>query len=349
MLSCRPKILLAVAATLMASPAADNAAPTASIGPVILGYVFDPPAGGLRPITGMPAAALIGPPVHLGPSLSWAEIASRHNYALGILAESKEVVVLDLEGGRPGWRPMEGVPPGPERMVLSPSGSAAALLYSDRRRLRVLTGLPGELSRSWEADLPPSPAEITAAAVSDDAGVALVGTIQDDAGAVLSVGPGGASRLVWAGGRVSALRFRQRSRDALVADYGSHRVFLLRDAGGRNELLQAAGERNGISHPIDAAFSSDGRRVITITADSNSIVITDLDSGASSELTSPEKPSGLHPLQGESVFRLTDLAARPILVLEAGDPEPRVLLVPWGPGAFGAAQPVPAPRWRGRP
>src|SRR5688572_26840513 len=69
----------------------DSSSSTQLAGPG-LGMIFDQVRGGLRPILGLPGAAIIGGVVELGLELTQSWISPRHEYALGRLKDDPGLV-----------------------------------------------------------------------------------------------------------------------------------------------------------------------------------------------------------------------------------------------------------------
>src|ERR1700741_1624219 len=86
-----------------------------------LGYLFDSDSQSVRPMVGIPGASLIADRLESG--------AGFENAAgqLAVLAGSREVRVLQIREGAVSLLAIDGVSAAPDRIVLSPSGTAAAL------------------------------------------------------------------------------------------------------------------------------------------------------------------------------------------------------------------------------
>ncbi len=308
-------------------------------GPV-LGYVWDQ-ASGLRPILGIPGASSLGSPVETSVALLTAEISPRQDYALAV-TESKRLLLLDLRTAPVVERPLEIVPAAPDRIILSPTGAAAALYYRERRAIQVLTGLPGDaILVSGEMDLTSLPGLLTAIAVSDPDPAVLVAA----PGGLYALDTGNpAPRLIASAENITALAFIENSRDLLLADSRRNEVVLLRDATGAAERVLLAGERDGVSRPV--AVVADGRRRV-IAASVRTALLLDLDGSPPVSLACNCSISGLHRLKGESAFRLNAPSDETLFLLDAATAEPRIFFVPsesGGPEAPGIA----APRGRAR-
>ncbi len=302
-------------------------------GPV-LGYVWDQ-GSGLRPILGIPGASSLGSPVETSVALLTAEVSPRQDFALAV-TESKRLLLLDLRTAPIVERPLE-IELAPDRIILSPTGAAAALYYRERRAMRVLTGLPGDaIFVSGEMDLTSLPPLLTAIAISDPDPAVLVAA----PGGLYALDTGNpAPRLIASAENITALAFVENSRDVLLADSRRNEVVLLRDATGAGERVLLAGERDGVSRPI--AVVADGRRR-AITVSARTALLLDLDGSPPVSLSCNCSISGLHRLKGSSAFRLNAPSNEPLFLLDAATAEPRIFFVPsesGGPEAPGIAVP----------
>jgi hypothetical protein len=297
----------------------------------ILGYMWDRGAGGLRPILGIPGSSTLGPIADAGAALAAAEIAPGQDYALAVAAGSGSVLLIRLNGPLSATA-IDGIPAGPERIILSPSGASAAIYYADRHRIQLLSGLPDAPSLGNAIDIAALPALITAVAVNDGDGLVLVAA----PGALYAAGAGLAAPVLVAPiGRASNIAFLQNSRDAVAADYDRNEIILIRDVTGAAQRVVLAGEREGIAKPIAVAVSNQNQQVLAASA--GAVAMLGLDGGPPTLVACPCSLSGLHRLKGEAVFRLNDPSSDPMYLLDAGAAQPRVLFVP--PGASDAPGP----------
>src|SRR5262249_24065684 len=92
-----------------------------------------------------PGAATLGDAVDAGSALASALISPRQDFALGLSADNQTARIIQLR--------TPGAPPltldnlsAPDRMLLSPSGSAALFYWQEPSRIAVLTGLPDALA-----------------------------------------------------------------------------------------------------------------------------------------------------------------------------------------------------------
>ena len=284
---------------------------TAPIRGPFLGYVFDRGAG-LRPILGIPGAASIGEPIVANAGIATAAVAAERNYALVIAGDDRSPMLIDTESGE--LRAIPDVGPGVDRVVLSPSANAAILYRKDLNRVDVITGLPGNPSLAWNSDLT---AEPVALAVADDA-EELMAT---DAMSVIRINRSGDKRQIL-GGDIASVAYRRQSRDVLIAERLG-RLLLINDSGDQTTLFTA--DRDSFGDPI--AVSSDRRRAYL--ASQSRIAIVPLEVGAADIVECSCSISVLDRMEGESVFRLTELGSGPLWLLDGT----RVVFVPAAGGA----------------
>jgi hypothetical protein len=202
-----------------------------------------------------------------------------------------------------------GCEAGADRIAFSPRGTAVALYHSDSGMLQVVRGLPGA-----PAALPAvtvGPAEVLAA--SDDGSAAAVGA----AGAVtIFTADGASSTFPYT---AAALAFLPARQDLLIADAGAGQVTLVRDATA--QVLAASLD------PVALAVSDDGARVF-VADRAGGIVTIGIDSGELTFTPTMQPASGFYRLRGDSLFRVTELAAGPAWIFDGGASGPRMLFIP---------------------
>jgi hypothetical protein len=260
-------------------------APTsyAQVGAPQLGLV--PDAASLRPVAGIPASAVVGSPLAFTRNLTQAVTAPSQTFALAVDADSGEVLLVTSTAV-----PIPNTAPKPDRILLSPRGSAAVLWYASVRQALILTGLPGNPSVR-DLDLSFATSDPAALALTDD-GTTLAGGWP---GIVYQFGPNGFAALPVTN-PIVALAYSPGSSDlALVSATNA----TLWNAAGTNVLASFA---NPIS-PVGAAL--DSRRLIV--ADAGGLILAlDLTSSSLSTQDCQCAPQGLF-LMSRSVYRLTGL------------------------------------------
>ncbi len=108
-------------------------------GPVA-GYVFDGGAHSLRPLLGIPGAATVGAPIDAGYSFTAAYVAPRQDSFFGVAADGS-THWFAIAAGALTETAIAGVMQSPERVVFSPTGTAAALFANGQAQ--IVTGLRG--------------------------------------------------------------------------------------------------------------------------------------------------------------------------------------------------------------
>ena len=280
----------------------------------LLGYALEE-GGALRPIHGIPGAALVGPPVPLGFAAAAAELSPSQDYVLAISAEDGLPRVVDLAGGAPAVRLLEGIEPSADRIVLSPRGRAALLFQSGGPGARIVTGLPSA-PVARPIDLSALPGAPGALAVSDDGAAVLAAS---PAGLFLLTAAG-EIRPLPAAGPVTALAFFPGSRDALAAGAGF--AGLLSDVSGEPAWRTLATLAEDFGEPLAVASAAPR----ALVAAGNAVAAIDLASGELSALPCACRVTTLARLGGDA-FRITPASASPVWIVSAG-PEARLLFVP---------------------
>jgi hypothetical protein len=304
------------------------ASQTHSIHAPQLGLVFDEAAGALRPIWGIAGSSTLGDPLPLGVTLKSAVVSPSQDYALALAGHDAEVRLVRVgQSNMVHLKPLPEATRAPDRMVISPSGSAAAFYYYNGRGaggIIVMNGLPAAPSISARMTLSRISAP-TALAVADDGTLVLAGT-----GRWVVAVTGAAEIPVSSSlGSVASLAFIT-GHDALIADGAKNEVFLVRGAGGAGVVSLLAGPAQEIAGPVSVAASSDGRAAFVANGKSNAVVILDLAESAERESISCRcQLTGLDRLAGGSLFRLNEVSARPMWVLDASPTRAaRVLFIP---------------------
>jgi hypothetical protein len=309
-----PKSWLAL--TLLLAPATVN--PASLEGPR-LGMVFDRTARALRPISGIPGAAILGEPLDLGLDLRRTAVSPQQDYVLATEGEHNQVIVLTA-GHVPVF--VAGADRGPDELVLSPGGQAAALYFKDRNRIEIVSGLPAA-PRVATALFLSAGSTLSALAIGDDQTV-LAGV----GGAVYWVSHSGEVPVLTNLQKISAIVLTS-TQFAIVADAATNQIHRVRNITGAIETDILAGPVEGISSPVAVAVSRDNRRVFVANGKSETVALLDLRGKIGvTRISCACTPTGLDRLAGDNVFRLTEPSNRPMWVLEARTGGSRIVFVP---------------------
>jgi hypothetical protein len=302
---------------LIALSAGCLAAQSAVQGPVA-GYVFDGSARGLRPILGLPGASLFGSPVSLGFDVSSAYVAPRQDTAF-VVASDGSFHFFRLDAGTATEHAVDNLPGAPDRLVFSPTGTAAAIFKGGS--IAVLKGLPDAPAVAGGVDLPAGAAFDTLA-VSDDGSALLVsasnavrlygsfadmGKLMDTAGSAL-------------------LAFAAGGHDAAMVDPAGAGVVLFHDLTGANASQALAPSDNTISASSALAFSADGNSLLLASSTGQTITAFDLSAGGRNSIACNCAPNALTRMG--NLFRLNDLGGDPVWLLDTRSSNPQILFVP---------------------
>jgi len=304
--SIRFVLILAALPALLASQ-------TGVVGGPALGYVLDG-GSGIRAIQGIPGASLLGRRVPLGLEMAAAEVSPRQDYVLAVAAADGTVAVVELGAATLAPRPVPGASPAPDRLILSPTGRAALLVYGRAGSAQILTGLPSDIAVA-PLDLASLPEAPGALAVSDD-GTAVLASTAAGLFAIVK----GEARALPSAGAVSALAFTPGAMDALAA--GPGHVSALSSIGGQPAWRTLATLPEDAGTPLAVATAV--RRALV--AVSGAVIAVDLESGAATKFPCAGV-TGLAPLSGEA-FRLTEMSGDPLWLIDGGGAEPRLLFIP---------------------
>jgi DNA-binding beta-propeller fold protein YncE len=313
--------------------ASDNQRPAARSvgiqGPT-LGVLFNSSASQFRPILGVPGATTLGAPTDFGLNIGRAVVAPGQDYALAEIGEDREIGIVRFQDASEVPNSGLGVPTDPDLIVLSPAGTAAALYYRSSARIVVLTGLPAAPSPARELSFPYSWFSLGALAVSDDGEKILAVNTDGGIDSLFAVTQSENLRFVATLERVAALRFIRGTSDALLADAGQNRIYLIREAGASEEVVPLADESQGISKPVAVDASWDRSRVLVANSDPAGILVLDIQTRLSTLIPCACQPTGLHRLRGGSAFLLTEPSSSPLWLLDGDSASARAVFVPPG-------------------
>lgn len=280
-----------------------------------IGFVYDTAGHVLRPVRGIPGASVIGDAVDLGIDVANVHVAPLQDSAFAIASDGS-IHFLRLTDDSTAEHAIDGLSVAPERVAFSPTGSAAALYTAGH--VQVIRGLPDSPTLSTQLDLS---AGSTLLAVSDDGAYLLSagnGTLQ------LIATAGGPRKLMDAADGILAA-FAPNANDAAVADSAAGLV-LFRDLAGASQMSSLASGDNAVASPVGLAFSSDGGKLHVSSSTARSVTTFDLKSGSRADVACSCAPAGL--VRMGNVYRLNDLGADPLWLLDSLAPEPRTVFVP---------------------
>ena len=279
------------------------------------GFVFDKSSQTLHRIQGIPGAALVGPTVDFGFPVTAAAVSPRSDSAI-VLSDDGAPHLFRLNGDAPVETPIDGLA-APERIVFSPSGTAAALYANGS--VQVIKGLPDAASLAATVSVHARPKVRRpvpeALAISDDGAYLLY----QGTGAVELIGVAGDSRTLMDATPGAVAAFAPAGHDAAVIHSGTLTVI--------QDVLGAATRRDvpGLTSPSAVAFSPDARTVFVASERGRTVSAINIATGDSAALACDCAPTSLVPMG--SLFRLNEMSSAPLWLLDA-TAAPRLVFVP---------------------
>ncbi len=297
-------------------------AQTGALSGPVAGYVFDNGAQAVRPVLGIPGASTVGAAISAGYSFKAAYVAPRQDSFFGVAGDGS-THFFAIAAGVVTEQAIDGLAALPERVVFSPSGTAAAL-YANAQ-VQIVTGLPGSPALAGTmalSEATPRRGRHTAPsmAVSDDGAYVLAALN----GAVQLASQNGVVRPAIQTGPDAVMAFAPGGHDAAVAARGTGAI-LIRDVAGSAGQQILASDGPSFSATVGIAFSMDGKRVFVASASQQSVAAFDL-AGNRSDFACNCSPVELTPM-GTSL-RLNELSSDPLWLVDTGAMGPRVVFVP---------------------
>ncbi|MCS7025411.1 MAG: hypothetical protein NZV14_11465 [Bryobacteraceae bacterium] len=284
-------------------------------GPMV-GWVWDSRQECIRPVLGIAGSSVLGKAIDAGGPVKQAAISGREEFAVVLLGEAMTARVVDLRLVETPSRPL-GAPDGAQQIVLSPRGEAAVLLYSDPTVARVVAGLPSQPAIIREIDLSVEglPAR---AAISDDGTLLALAypeqkqvTFVDEHLNRIQL----PEQIV-----VRSLSFLEKSGKLLIA--GEDGVTLVQ---GAPVNLQSQRIWETSSHAV-AGLSEN--RILLVDPAIQSVVEVNLEAGSLRVAQCPCAPTAIVRMSGNGIFRLTEVSAEPLWLLEVTEAGLRTVFVP---------------------
>jgi hypothetical protein len=298
------------------------AAQTGTFSGPVAGYVFDSSSHSLRPVLGIPGSATVGAPIDAGYSFANAYVAPRQDSFFGVASDGS-THWFSIAAGALHETAIDGLTAAPDRVVFSPSGTAAALYANGQAQ--IVKGLPGAPALAGSVAFTQSDPRhgrhtAPALAVSDDGAYLLAGLN----GSVQLGSQNGVVRPVMQAGADAVMAFAPGNHDAVIAARGTGAI-VIRDVPGAASQQPLAADGSLFSNAAGIAFSADSTRIYVASASQQSVMAFDL-AGVRTDLTCSCAPTELTAM-GAS-FRLNELSSAPLWLFDAGATGPRVVFVP---------------------
>jgi hypothetical protein len=158
--------------------------------------------------------------------------------------------------------------------------------------------------------------------VSDDGGsLAAVISLGANQATVFSYSPDSAGQALLSDRLFPSLEFVPGGTALVMSTQSA--VYLYQSHQGLQLLTD---QRDGVTNVVGAAASGDGTRVF-IAMQSGQVAVRDLAASTQTLLSCSCQPAGMWRLRGKSVFRLNELGAGPLWVVDGDASAPRILFV----------------------
>jgi hypothetical protein len=286
-----------------------------------MGFTFDSSDGVIRPIRGIPGAALATGIEDLGFAVSTVGIAPGRPFALAVAVSRPGVRIVRWSGGRPSTEILHGAIESPDRFVFSPSGSIAVLYDSHSNRAQIITALP-DSPRVHDLPFRP-PTHPSIIAVADDATVVLA-----EGASSTRIAPDRNAHSLALPFVPVALAFRASSSQLLAATAAGELCLVTGIDAVPDIRLVFPGDGR-IDRPVGIQSSLDGAVAFLAAANGN-IAAIDFETGRSHFTTCPCAPVTLQPLGRPGLFQLTD-SSGPLWLFDRTSSLGRVWFVPVDP------------------
>jgi hypothetical protein len=318
---------IAVSAMLLVFCSIPLAAQNDGISGPVLGFAADETGAAISPILGVFGASLIGEPLQIGVDIKKAVVSPEQNYALALRNDDGNVILIKIAETPPAIIPLSHFGTGAGLIAISSGGSAAALYSGDSGTLQTLRGLPDNPELVSVFDASHMAGTATRLAVNDDGSMALVNFDDGTASAVWSISSDGSVKPL-VSSHPSSMAFLASGHEAIISDGATQEIFIVADLAGSATRIPLALIDGPPSAPIDVAISKDGYRAFVITGNSAAVTILDLDTGSRSIIPCACSPTALHALKGTDLFSLNRVSDPAFHLLQAAEPEPRIVPVP---------------------
>lgn len=306
-------------AAVMVSPLTS---PAQQVQPGALGFVLDRGISRVRPLWGVPGAAMLGEPLDFGGDIAFSVASPRQDYVLLLSGDNRRAAI-----SQNGIQSPLDTSDGADRIVISPEGSSAAFYYSSTGRVRVMTGLPSAVARTFDAQLSALMNPAGLFAVSDDGALLLVSetgaAATSTATSVVVFDATGVTSRIALSSPASALAFIGRSHDAVLSS--ASESILIRDAARQANRIALPALANGA---VGIVVSPDGERVVLAHSPAGTVSILSLKSTSFVTLDCACVPTGVYRTSHGSVYRLTEYSGTAISLLDISPTQPHLLLIP---------------------
>jgi len=297
----------------------------------ILGYIWDAPSHGLRPVQGLPGASIVGTATVSTSGAGPAFIATASSWVSGMalfLDTNGNVFQSPLSGGA---LTRVATIPGASALVLSNSGGYALVTGDNNSGVNiasVISGLPRSPAiRSLEVS---ALASIAGGAASDTGTVALAAASGQSGTSIVAFSGQGAGVQVATAQSFGGMQFVPGSDELVVADgvTGALTAVSHVNTAPASAVLVPQG---AITSPVALDITPNGRWVVAANHAGDVLRIDLTAAVAATKLHCSCTPSQVQAMRGSTsgtTVRLVTSGGGPLWIVDAAGTAPRVLFIP---------------------
>lgn len=283
----------------------------------MLGWVWDSRHESIRPVLGITGSSVLGKALDLGEPVKHATISGRQEFAVYVSGDSRSARLIDLRPVETPSKHIEGVANGAVRTILSPRGEVALFLYEDPKLIRVVKGLPNEPTVVREIDISVEGLPVQWA-VSDDG--TLVALSYPEQKQVVLVDENSNHIVLPQELVAKSVSFPENSANVLIA--ATDGVYLVQGAPSSIEFRKIWETEASVA----AAF--DRGRILLVDPAIESVVEMNIEDGSLRVAQCPCSPTAMVRMSGTGIYRLNEVSADPLWLLEIQDSGLRTVFVP---------------------
>jgi DNA-binding beta-propeller fold protein YncE len=294
---------------------------------IVAGFVFDASSSSIRPILGVPGAAMLGSPV--AQDINAAEIAPGGDRAV-VSRGGRLHLISGLRSGSPAWTAIAGLS-NADQFIWNSAGSAAALYSSDTGALLLIRILGDGSLEEFSLDVSLLGSAMGPILVDHD-GRYLVAMTASEPATLYVLDRQSAPKRIAQFDRPGPMSFAGNERDVLVVDANRRQIMLIQDVFGTAGALPFGALPDGATTPAGLAVSPDETRVFVADRASRQIAVYDMGTrNMIDQIPLDAEPAFVKRFSKDSLFLLNSSASgsEPFQLLETGD-KPSVYFVPAG-------------------
>jgi len=294
---------------------------------IVTGFVLDASSSSIRPILGVPGAAMLGSPV--AQDIDAAEIAPSGDRA--VVSKGRHLhLISGLRSASPAWTPISGISKA-DKVTWNSAGSAATLYSSDTGALLLIRILGDGSLEELSQDVASLGSALGPILVDRD-GRYLVAMTASEPATLYVLDRQSAPKPIAQFDRPGPMSFAGKERDVLVADANRGQIVLIQDVFGAAGALSFGSLPDGVTTPVGLAVSPDETHAFVADKASKRIAVYEMGTrNVIDQIPLDAEPAFVKRFSRDSLFLLNSGASgnEPFQLLETGD-KPSVYFVPAG-------------------